>query len=57
MSLLVGFSTIAFNGLTNTTLQTTAPDRMLGRVMSVFALITCSCKAAAATIGFTVEPG
>jgi len=39
MSLLVGFSTIAFNGLTNTTLQTTAPDRMLGRVMSVFALI------------------
>lgn len=39
MSLLVGLSTIAFNGLTNTTLQTTAPDRMLGRVMSIFALI------------------
>jgi MFS family permease len=39
MSLLVGMSTIAFNGLTNTTLQTTAPDRMLGRVMSIFAMI------------------
>lgn len=36
---VVGLSTIAFNGLTNTTLQTTAPDRMLGRVMSVFAMI------------------
>lgn len=38
-SLLLGFTTIAFNGVTNTVLQTTAPDRMLGRVMSVFALI------------------
>ena len=36
---LVGLSSIVFNGLTNTTLQTTAPDRMLGRVMSVFAMI------------------
>jgi MFS family permease len=39
VSLLVGLSAIAFNGLVNTTLQTTAPDRMLGRVMSIFAMI------------------
>ncbi len=39
MALLVGLSTIAFNGITNTILQTTAPDPMLGRVMSVFAMI------------------
>jgi MFS family permease len=39
ISLLVGLSAIAFNGLVNTTLQTTAPDRMLGRVMSIFAMI------------------
>lgn len=39
VSLFVGLSAIAFNGLTNTTLQTTAPDRMLGRVMSIFAMI------------------
>ena len=38
-SLFVGLSMIAFSGLTNTVLQTTAPDRMLGRVMSVFAMI------------------
>ncbi|MGH2499468.1 MAG: MFS transporter [Candidatus Limnocylindria bacterium] len=38
-ALLVGLTTIAFNGVTNTVLQTTAPDRMLGRVMSVFALL------------------
>ena len=36
---LIGLSSIAFNGLMNTTLQTAAPDRMLGRVMSVFAMI------------------
>lgn len=39
VSVFVGLSSIAFNGLTNTTLQTTAPDRMLGRVMSIFAMI------------------
>lgn len=39
MALLIGLSTIAFNGLANTILQTTAPDRMLGRVMSIFAMI------------------
>lgn len=39
LAALVGLSTIAFNGLMNTTLQTIAPDRMLGRVMSVFAMI------------------
>ncbi len=39
VSVLVGLSTIAFNGLMNTTLQTTAPDAMLGRVMSIFAMI------------------
>ncbi len=38
-ALLVGLATIAFNGLSNTILQTTAPDRMLGRVMSVHAMI------------------
>jgi MFS family permease len=39
VSVFVGLSSIAFNGLTNTTLQTTAPDQMLGRVMSIFAMI------------------
>jgi predicted MFS family arabinose efflux permease len=39
LALAVGFATIAFNGVTNTILQMTAPDRMLGRVMSVFAMI------------------
>lgn len=39
VSVFVGLSSIAFNGLTNTTLQSTAPDRLLGRVMSIFAMI------------------
>lgn len=39
LAAVVGMAMIAFNGLTNTTLQTSAPERMLGRVMSVFALI------------------
>lgn len=39
LTALFGLSTIAFNGITNTTLQTTAPDHMVGRVMSVFPMM------------------
>lgn len=38
-ALLVGLTTIVFNGMTNTILQTNSPDHMRGRVMSVFTMI------------------
>ncbi|HTD20262.1 MAG TPA: MFS transporter, partial [Ktedonobacteraceae bacterium] len=35
----VGFAQIAFSATANTTLQTVAPDRLRGRVMSVYMLV------------------
>jgi MFS family permease len=39
LALLVGLTTIVFNGMTNTILQTNSPDHLRGRVMSAFTMI------------------